>query len=87
MLALVLLAVLLAGVGSSIRAGACLDARRYPPPGQRVAVPGGRHLHVYEQGSPSAPAVVFEAGISGSCLSWSTVQPLVAQLRSFSRAL
>jgi pimeloyl-ACP methyl ester carboxylesterase len=79
MLALVLVAVLLVGGWLFQQAGDGLDARRYPPPGQRLAVPGGANLHVYEQGSPSAPTVVFEAGISGSSLSWSNVQPLVAR--------
>ncbi len=53
--------------------------RRYPTPGQRVAVPGGARLHIYKRGDSTKPTVVFEAGISGSSLSWCTVQPLVAE--------
>jgi len=59
-------------------AGNAFDARRYPPPGRIIELPGGANLHVYSQGRTTAPSVIFEAGISGSCLSWSTVQPLVA---------
>lgn len=65
-------------------AGDWRDAHRYPPPGVRIGVPGGAKLHLYSQGSTTAPTVVFEAGISGSCLSWATVQPLVAE---FARAV
>ena len=79
MIALFVLAALLAcGLLFQI-AGDYFDARRYAPPGQRIAVPGGANLHVYSQGSLVTPTVVFEAGISGSCLSWTTVQPLVAE--------
>ena len=59
-------------------------ARRYPPPGQCIPLPNGPNLHVYPQGNQSGPTVVFEAGIAGSCLSWSLVQPLVAE---FARAV
>ena len=52
---------------------------RYPPPGRCIQLPSGPRLHVYSQGDHSAPTVVFEAGIAGSCLSWSLVQPLVAE--------
>lgn len=49
------------------------DRRRFPPPGHIVD-----GLHIRELGA-DGPAVVFEAGIAGSCLSWSVVQPLVAK--------
>jgi len=65
-------------------AGDWLDARRYPVPGLQVEVPGGAKLHLYSLGATTNPTVVFEAGISGSCLSWATVQPLVAE---FARAV
>jgi pimeloyl-ACP methyl ester carboxylesterase len=41
-------------------------------------------LHLYSQGNRAQPVVVFEAGIAGSCLSWSLVQPLAAE---FTRAV
>lgn len=84
MIVLFLFAALLAGGLLFQIAGDHLDARRYPPPGQMIQTPGGANLHVYSQGSATAPSVIFEAGISGSCLSWATVQPLVAE---FARAV
>lgn len=58
-------------------AGEYLDKRRFPPPGQFVAIDKCR-IHLHESGSGS-PAVVLEAGIAASSLSWSYVQPLVAK--------
>ncbi len=79
MIALLIVAAFL-GAGLLFQiAGDFLDARRYPPPGQRVEVPGGAKLHLYSQGDAARPTVVFEAGVSGSCLSWASVQPLVAE--------
>ncbi len=46
-------------------------------PGRLVSI-GERKLHVYEQGSGPV-AVVFEAGIAASSLSWSLVQRPVAE--------
>ncbi len=54
-------------------------AFHYPPPGRCIQLASGPSLHVYSQGDPSGGTVVFEAGIAGSCLSWSLVQPLVAE--------
>jgi pimeloyl-ACP methyl ester carboxylesterase len=51
-------------------------ARRHPPPGTLVRAAGGS-WHVVRAGRGS-PAVVFEAGIAASSISWSKVQPLVA---------
>jgi pimeloyl-ACP methyl ester carboxylesterase len=51
----------------------------YPPLGVCVQLPGGPNLHIYSQGPRTGASVVFEAGIAGSCLSWSLVQPLVAE--------
>lgn len=57
------------------------DRRRFLPPGRLVRVNGRRmHIHVTGEG---APTVVFESGMGASCLSWTLVQPQVAQ---FSRA-
>lgn len=49
------------------------DARAYPPPGRII---NGLHLNLRGQGSP---AVVFEAGIAASSISWTVVQRRVAE--------
>jgi pimeloyl-ACP methyl ester carboxylesterase len=67
--------------------GARRDARRYPPPGRMVEI-RGRKLHIYRQGS-SGPAVILDAGISASSLSWQRVQPKLkefAQVAAYDRA-
>jgi pimeloyl-ACP methyl ester carboxylesterase len=71
-----LLLLVLAGV-SYQSIGAARDARRFPPPGRLVDL-GGFRLHVHEAGT-GEPAVVLEAGIAASSLSWSLVQPEVAK--------
>jgi pimeloyl-ACP methyl ester carboxylesterase len=53
------------------------DRTRYAPTGRLVDI-GGRRLHVYETGA-GAPTVVLEAGIAASSLSWSLVQPRIAE--------
>jgi pimeloyl-ACP methyl ester carboxylesterase len=58
------------------------DARRYPPQGLMLSR-RGRYLHVLRQGN-GRPAVVFEAGLAASSLSWARVQPLVASFSSTS---
>jgi pimeloyl-ACP methyl ester carboxylesterase len=57
--------------------GLLLDRTRYPPTGRLIDI-GGRRLHVYETGA-GAPTVVLEAGIAASSLSWSLVQPRIAE--------
>ena len=58
------------------------DRRRFPPPGRLVRVNERRmHIHVTGEGTPT---VVFESGMGASCLSWTLVQPQVAQ---FTRAV
>jgi pimeloyl-ACP methyl ester carboxylesterase len=57
--------------------GAAIDRRRYKPRGRLVPV-NGRKLHLFEQGE-GAPAVVLEAGLAASSLSWAYVQPRIAQ--------
>ena len=53
------------------------DRRRFPPPGCLVRVNERRmHIHVTGEGTPT---VVFESGMGASCLSWTLVQPQVAQ--------
>ncbi len=57
--------------------GLKLDERRHPPTGRLIARASGR-LHVHEIGRGS-PAVLFEAGIAGTSVGWSLVQPEVAR--------
>ena len=72
-----LLIVIVAIVGfQGSRAQAALRAQ-YPPPGQMVDV-GGYKLHLYCQGSGS-PTVVLVPGGGDFSLTWSLVQPEVAQ--------
>ena len=52
------------------------QARACVLPGTMIDV-GGRRLHAVTAGA-GAPAVVLEAGIAASCLSWAHVQPQVA---------
>src|SRR5438094_6903039 len=62
--------------------GTWRDRRRFPLPGHLVRVNEGRmHILVTGEGTPT---VVFESGMGASCLSWTLVQPRVAQ---FSRAV
>ncbi len=55
-------------------------ARRYPPPGEMIAV-NDHHLHLYCIGERQAgvPTVILEAGGGGYSLDWSLVQPEVAR--------
>ena len=57
--------------------GAARDRRRFAPPGRLVSV-GGHRLHYRCEGSGS-PAVVLEAGIAASSVTWSRVQPAIAR--------
>src|SRR5467141_561034 len=56
--------------------------RRFPPPGRLVRF-NKRRMHIQVTGE-GTPTVVFESGMVASCLSWTLVQPQVAQ---FSRAV
>jgi pimeloyl-ACP methyl ester carboxylesterase len=53
------------------------DLRRIPMPGRLVEV-SSRKLHIYEVGQGS-PAVVLEAGLAASSLSWALIQAPLAQ--------
>ena len=87
--ALMILAALLGTLALLLVAGAVYqligtwwDRRRFPPPGHLVRFNKRRmHIHVTGEGTPT---VVFESGMGASCLSWTQVQPEVAQ---FSRAV
>jgi pimeloyl-ACP methyl ester carboxylesterase len=68
------LIAVLALAGASYEAiAAAGDARRYPAPGQLVDI-GGYRLHIQCVGTGS-PTVVLDAGLGGSSLDWSLVQP------------
>jgi pimeloyl-ACP methyl ester carboxylesterase len=62
------------------RAGVKRDARQYPPLGLLLSR-RGHYLHVQREGT-GRPAVIFEAGLAASSLSWARVQPLVSQFSS-----
>src|SRR5467141_3403359 len=87
--ALMFLMVLLGTLAMLLVAGAVYqiietrrDRRRFPPPGRLVRFNKRRmHIHVTGEGTPT---VVFESGMGASCLSWTLVQPRVAQ---FARAV
>lgn len=57
--------------------GAPLDTEAYPPPGERFQV-AGHAMHLRCSGTGS-PVVVLAAGLGGTTLEWSWVQPQVAR--------
>jgi pimeloyl-ACP methyl ester carboxylesterase len=54
------------------------DGRKYPAPGTLVQLQN-RTVHVQQLGA-GAPPIILEAGIAASSLSWSVLQPKLAQL-------
>ncbi|MDR3718121.1 MAG: alpha/beta hydrolase [Bryobacteraceae bacterium] len=69
---------LLLGAGLCYQwAGAWRDRMRFPAPGRLLRIPGGA-LHCFEQGLRT-PAIVLEAGISASSVSWRPVQKELAR--------
>lgn len=71
--------VAIAGAGWMFqRAGLKRDTRRYVPPGLLLSH-RGRYLHVVREGA-GKPAVVFEAGLTATSLSWARVQPRVSDI-------
>ena len=78
----VAIAVVLIAAGAIYQAaGMASDRRRYPPPGRMIDI-DGRRLHLVEGGG-SGPAVVFESGISATCLNWVQVR---AEVEAFAHA-
>lgn len=69
------LAVLAGAVYQSQKTAA--DLKKFPPPGRMIPV-NGFNLHLFCIGSGS-PTVVLEAGLGENSLSWSLVQPRLAQ--------
>jgi pimeloyl-ACP methyl ester carboxylesterase len=62
------------------------DQRRYPPPGELVAVDDhGTRLHLHTQArqhrevNPNAPVVVLDAGTPGFSAQWGWIQPAIAE--------
>lgn len=77
-----IVALLLASGAVYQAVGTAWDRRRFPPPGRLVRINKRlMHIHVTGEGTPT---VVFESGMGASCLSWTRVQPAVAE---FSRAV
>ena len=74
-LSLSLVGLLLLGLLSQALASA-VDASHYPPPGKLVDI-GGYRLHINCTGTGS-PTVILDAGLGGTSLDWSKVQPAVA---------
>src|SRR5215472_7060379 len=80
----VIVAVLFSTVVLLLAAGAVYqllgtwrDRRLFPPPGRLVRVDNGlMHVHATGEGTPT---VLFESGMGASCLSWTLVQPAVAE--------
>ena len=54
------------------------ERRRHPPTGELVAIEGVR-LHVVSRGR-GTPTVVLDSALAGSSLSWSEIQPRLAEL-------
>lgn len=68
----------LAGAGMLYQAaGTARDRRRFPAPGTLAAV-GPHRLHYRSEGA-GRPAVILEAGIAASSLTWSRLQPILAR--------
>jgi pimeloyl-ACP methyl ester carboxylesterase len=77
LLVLVILLVLLATSGLLYQGiASAVDASRYPASGKLIDV-GGYRLHINCTGTGS-PTVILDAGLGGSSLDWSLVQPGVA---------
>jgi pimeloyl-ACP methyl ester carboxylesterase len=54
-----------------------INAKRYPPPGEMVDI-GGYKMHLQCAGK-GGPTVILDAGCGCTSLSWSLVQPQIAQ--------
>jgi len=60
--------------------GSRSDQRRFPPPGRMIDI-GSCKLHLNQSGA-GKPVVLLEAGLAASSLSWSLVQPRLAEFTS-----
>src|SRR5688500_8027711 len=75
-----LLAAVAALIGAGLlyqTIGAARDRRRFAAPGALASV--GRHRLHYRCSGAGTPAVVFDAGIAASSLTWSRAQPAIAE--------
>ena len=80
LLVLVTLLVLLVATGLLYqKIASAVDASRYPAFGKLIDV-GGYRLHINCTGIGS-PTVILDAGLGGSSLDWSLVQPGVVTLQ------
>lgn len=71
------LPLILAALGATYEAVMAVgDMQRYPPPGKLVDV-GGRRLHLHCSG-PFGPAIILEAGHTGTSIDWTLVQQQLA---------
>lgn len=78
LLAGVIVLMILLGVGYTYQLQtAAADFQQLPAPGQLVDV-GGYRLHIFCQGEGS-PTVIVDSGLGDFSISWSKVQPKVAQ--------
>jgi len=78
LLSIALLLVLLAGAGAVFqRFGAARDRRLFPPLGRMVEI-GDCRLHLIASGE-GRPGVIFESGISATCLNWTHVRTEVSR--------
>ena len=82
---LVLAALPLLGAGWQ-RLATLRDQRRYPPPGELVAVDErGTRLHLHTQArqhrenNPHSPVVVLDSGTPGFSAQWGWIQPAIAE--------
>lgn len=73
---IVLMILLSVGYTSQLKTTAA-DFQQFPAPGQLVDV-GGYRMHIFCQGEGS-PTVIVDSGLGDFSLSWSQVQPEVAQ--------
>src|SRR3954462_2470510 len=76
-LAILVVLTLTLGAGTGYQyVGNRRDLARHPAPGELIAI-GGHRLHLWCTGAGS-PVAVLDAGLGGSSLDWSRVQPDVA---------
>ncbi|MFA9429923.1 alpha/beta fold hydrolase [Egicoccus sp. AB-alg2] len=73
--------LVLAVIGTALQAIAeARDGREHPAPGELVALPDGRSLHLVVDGEEhEGPVVVLETGMGGMTSAWGWIQPALAE--------